>query len=218
MDSKFNESYVGGRPDILRLVPFESRRILDVGCSIGILGKEIKLRQEAEVVGVESNCEMAAVAKDNLDRIYNADAESFFVDNILPTEYFDCIIFADILEHLKNPWAVLVKAQKLLNNHGVIIASIPNVRHFSTLLSLFVGIWPYRDRGIHDRTHLRFFTLNNIRELFVNAGLKIVKLEKKFRIIEAPNNINRISFIFLIFPLNDFFVFQYLIVSRKLIK
>jgi len=80
--------------------------------------------------------------------------------------YFDCIIFADILEHLKDPLVLLKNATSFLSDGGVIIASIPNIRHHTTIINLlFKGYWPYRERGIHDKTHLRFFTLKNIKEM-----------------------------------------------------
>ena len=64
-------------------------------------------------------------------------------------------------------WAVLRAAVRYLEPEGVVIASIPNVGHLDTICNLvFRGLWPYRERGIHDRTHLRFFARGNIDELF----------------------------------------------------
>jgi len=144
------------------------------------------------------------------------DVEKINLTDYLVPDYFDCIIFADILEHLKNPWGVLKSATNFLNNEGVIIASIPNVRHYTTIINLAIeGYWSYRERGIHDKTHLRFFTLKNIREMFENGGLKIVRIERNYRIIERPHRFNRFSKYFAFPPLKDFITLQYLVVAKK---
>ena len=74
----------------------------------------------------------------------------------LPYEnYFDCVIFADVLEHLVDPWRMLRRAKILLRRDGVIVASIPNVQHSRVLIGLFFGRWEYEQYGIMDSTHLR---------------------------------------------------------------
>lgn len=214
--TNFNPSYIGLRNDILNLVPDGVRKVLDVGCSTGIIGEQIKRKNPVEVVGIEANKQMADIAKEKLDRVIIGDIEKINLEEFLLPNYFDCIIFADILEHLKNPWHVLKNIITFLNNDGVIIASIPNVRHYTTMISLVVkGFWPYRKRGIHDRTHLRFFTLRNIREMFQEAGIRIVKIERNYRIIEKPHQYNRFSKYFALPLIKDFITFQYLIVAKK---
>ncbi len=159
---------------------------------------------------------MAKVAKKKLDKVIIRDIEKINLKNYFSHNYFDCIIFADILEHLKNPWFLLKNTTNFLNTNGVIIASIPNIRHFSIITDLFLkGYWPYRERGICDRTHLRFFALRNIKGMFRDAGLKITKIERNYRIIEKPHKFNIFSK-YLTLPLfKDFFTFQYLIVAEK---
>jgi 2-polyprenyl-3-methyl-5-hydroxy-6-metoxy-1,4-benzoquinol methylase len=213
----FNPAYVGGRDDVLNLVPDNTNKVLDIGCSIGRLGEQIKLKSnKVEVIGIEIDEQMAKVAKDKLDKVIVEDIEnSNLADYFLPN-YFNCIIFADILEHVKNPWKLLKSATKYLSNDGVIIVSIPNVRHYTTIINLVIkGYWPYRERGIHDKTHLRFFTLKNIKEMFQNTDLKIIKIKRNYRIIERPHRFNRFSKYFA-FPLfKDFITFQYLVVAKK---
>jgi len=156
----FNPSYIGPRQDIVNLIPGEVRKVLDVGCSTGVLGESIKRKNGAEVTGIEVDNDMANVAKEKLDRVVVGDIENISLRDYFSPNYFDCIIFADVLEHLREGWKVLAKSVNLLSENGIIIASVPNVRHYSTIFSLiFRGIWPYRERGIHDQTHLRFFTL-----------------------------------------------------------
>ena len=215
--SEFNPSYTGQRDDILELVPDDAKKILDIGCSIGVLGQQIKLKNAAEVVGIEVDAKMAEIAEQKLDNviignIHKINLEDFFLPN-----YFDCIIFADILEHLRDPWNILKECEKFLAHDGIIIASIPNVRHLHTIVNLvFKGYWPYRERGIHDKTHLRFFALKNTKELFQNAGLRIVKLERNYRFVEdEQHQYDRFAKYLGLFLMKDFFTFQFLIVAKK---
>jgi len=210
-----NPSYVGVRNDILGLVPENVRKVLDVGCSTGVLGEKIKQRETTEVVGVELDEQMAKIARENLDSVIVGDVEKVDLEKHFPPGYFDCIIFADILEHLKNPWDVLKNATGVLDKEGVIVASIPNVRHYTTIINLlFKGYWPYRERGIHDRTHLRFFTLKNIKDLFQCAGLEITRTRRNYRIVERPHSINKYARC-LAFLFKNFLAFQYLVVAEE---
>ena len=214
--TNFNPSYIGPRDDILTLIPSGAKKILDVGCSVGALGEKIKGKYGAKVVGIELDKHMAKIAKEKLDRVIIGDVEEINLVDYLSPNYFDCIIFADILEHLKNPWDILKNTTTFLNNEGIIVASIPNIRHYTTIINLFFkGYWPYRERGIHDETHLRFFTLKNIREMFKKADLKIVRIERSYRIIERPHRCNRFSKYFALPPLKELLTFQYLIVAKK---
>lgn len=213
----FNPSYIGRRNDILNLIPDNVNKVLDIGSSTGTLGEEIKYRNgNAEVTGIELDEKMIEIAKGKLDRVISGDVEKIdFAKHFIPN-YFDCIIFADILEHLKNPWDVLKRAKNYLNNEGIIIASIPNVRHYTTIISLvFRGYWPYRERGIHDKTHLRFFTLKNIKTMFNNADINIISIKRTYRIIERPHRLNRFSKYFAFIPFKELLTFQYLIVAKK---
>ena len=214
--TNFHSSYIGLRNDLLELIPYNVKKVLDVGCSIGTLGEQIKQRNRTEVVGIELNEQMGKIAKKKLDKVIIGDIDKINLSDYLASNYFDCIIFADILEHLKSPWNVLKGATVFLGDDGIIIASIPNVGHIDTIFNLlFKGYWPYRERGIHDKTHLRFFTLKNIREMFQNAGLEIIKIKRNLRIIERPHRYNRISKFLAFPPFKDLLTFQYLIVAKK---
>ena len=213
---EFNTSYIGVRNDIISLVPTNAARILDIGCSIGINGKEIKKKNEnAEVIGIEIDREMANEAEKNIDKVILGNIEQIKLTDYFSIDFFDCIIFADVLEHLKEPWLVLKNAVKHLKPDGVVIISIPNIRHYTTIFNLiFRGYWPYRERGIHDKTHLRFFTLKNIHELLDTARLEIIHMKRNYRIFEKPHPKNKYAR-FLALPLiREFFVFQYIVVAK----
>jgi len=160
------------RPEILELIPFNAKRILDLGCGTGALGKALKERQDCFVEGIELNTEAAQIAKKNLDAVLIDNLNRY--DPTLRNVKHDCIIFGDILEHIINPWAVLKKFASVLTDDGVIIASIPNVGHPWILSNLKADLFRYEPAGILDITHLRFFTKTSIFQMFYSAGLKIV--------------------------------------------
>ncbi len=210
--SGFNPSYIGPRPDIERLISPNAKFVLDVGCSNGSLGGAIKAKTGAEVFGIELSEEMATEARTRIDRVWVGDAAAIITQGNLEDHRFDTIVFADVLEHLVDPWAVLGSATRYLAPDGTIIASIPNIRHVDTVYHLVVkGDWPYRDRGIHDRTHLRFFTKQTIVELFEGAGLEIDAIETNYRILERPHRFNRFAKFLAIPGLRNFLAFQYLV-------
>lgn len=174
MNRKVPDYYSCSRPDVQEMVSVTSRRILDVGCAAGRLGAELKKRQQAEVWGVEYVADAAALAADELDRVITGSIEDALSQ--LPDGYFDTIICADVLEHLVNPWQVLLDLRSKLSDAGELVASIPNVRHWSVVRALLEGHWQYCDAGILDRTHLRFFTLEGVVQLFDVAGFMLTEL------------------------------------------
>ncbi len=167
-----NKSYYGyARPEIQSLVSRKAKKILDIGCGAGVLGKELKSRQKCYVAGIEYAPEAANKAETVLDRVYMGDAVK-----IMPEiqEYsFDTIIMADFLEHIANPEKILSEVKRILIPGGRLVLSIPNVRHWSVIKDLLEGRWEYRDAGILDKTHLRFFTWQSILSLLNSTGYHI---------------------------------------------
>ena len=211
----FNPSYIGPRPDVAKLVPTRCTTVLDVGCATGALGAHLKeTRPSLHVTGIEIDPEMAAVARDRSDHGVEGDVMDVVRGNVLADQRFDCVVPADVLEHLSDPWTAIKLMRDRVEPGGVVVASLPNVRHYSTLLSVFLfKRWPYRDRGIHDRTHLRFFAERNVRELFEGADLEITTIRRQYRVLEPPYRINRFSLLLAVPPLRDLLTFQYLIVA-----
>ena len=160
------------RPEIQALIEPTSKKILDIGCAAGKMAGEIKQKLGAEVWGIEPVSEAADQAKKHLDKVLNSSIEDAL--NELPNQFFDTIIFADVLEHLEDPYSILKMILGKLSPKGQIIASIPNVRHWSVLKDLLEGRWDYQDAGILDRTHLRFFTRKSIGDMFDQSGYEIM--------------------------------------------
>src|ERR1700730_12448250 len=161
------------RPELIPLVPPTAVRILDVGCGEGSFARSLRAARtgsKLEIVGVEF-CESAAeIAASAVDRLFVGDAEQV---ELRYENYFDCVVFADVLEHLIDPWRMLRRTRTLLQSNGTIIASIPNIQHWSVLANLMRGHWEYSEHGIMDNTHLRFFTKKSIRDLFTSTGFRL---------------------------------------------
>lgn len=162
------------RPELLSLVPRSARSVLDVGCGAGRLGEALKARQECEVVGVERDEDAARRARERLDRVVVGDAES--PDLGLAPGSFNVVVCGDVLEHLRDPLALLRRARGWLRPAGRVVASVPNVRHHSVVRSLLEGNWTYESAGLLDRDHLRFFTRREVEKLFFRAGFEVAEL------------------------------------------
>lgn len=174
-DSKREDYYNSPRPEMLDFVPISNRKILDVGCGRGIFGRALRRRGECEVWGVEPDAECIPEANTNLNKVIHS---CFATGLDLPEKYFDCIIFNDVLEHMLDPASALLFARNLLSPAGRIVASIPNIGHFPTVWRLAVrGEWDYKEFGILDKTHLRFFTRKAIIRLFEGSGFAIEQLK-----------------------------------------
>ena len=174
-DSKTPGYFTAMRREMLPFVPQDARVILDIGCGEGHFGELLKEERDCHVIGVEHVAEVAGAARARLDEVIVASAEA---DLPLADDSVDCIILNDVLEHLIDPWAALKRLQRVLKPGGWVVASIPNVRHYKVLKQLIQnGRWEYAEKGVLDRTHLRFFTKRTIPPLFASAGMEVMRLE-----------------------------------------
>ena len=193
------------RKDIIPLLPKSNNRILEVGCGTGATLAYLKNNGYCNhTYGIELFPEAMKVAKKRLDYTYEGNIESMQFS--LQESSFDVILCLDVLEHLVSPDKVVSYLHKLLVPGGIIIASIPNIRHISVLFPLvFKGEWNYENSGILDKTHLRFFVKNTAIELMESSGLK---LEEVISISGPRGNIATLLSLFILKP---FFEIQYLI-------
>lgn len=201
--------YTKNRSDVFEFFPVRVGKVLEVGCGAGILGEQLKAQGKAGYVcGVEINPMAAAMAKKRLDLVIVADVENSELS--LEPESFDALLFADVLEHLRDPWRALLRLVKLLKPGGHVVASIPNIRHYKILRKLWRDHWRYEKEGILDRTHLRFFGLAAIRDLMNFSGLEILQVARRRRAKPWVLAVNRHWAV-----LDDLLTYQYLIHARK---
>ena len=162
----------------------ESRRVLELGCATGYMSEVLRARG-CYVVGVERDPLMAELAEQRCDRLIVGDLDLLDLAEELAGERFDVIVAADVLEHLRDPLQVLRSLRPLLAENGYLVASIPNVAHGSVRLALLEGRFPYQERGLLDRTHLRFFTRESIGQLLEDAGFLISDMVRHELILAA---------------------------------
>jgi 2-polyprenyl-3-methyl-5-hydroxy-6-metoxy-1,4-benzoquinol methylase len=165
------------RPELRALVPAAARRVLDVGCGGGALGAALKAERGCEVVGLEGFPEAAERARERLDHVLCLDLES--LDALPPAlGRFDAIVFGDVLEHLRDPERLIRTLLPALGAEGVVVCSIPNVRHWSVVYALLVDDrWTYDDCGLLDRTHVHFFTFWEMVDMLAATGLEVMDHE-----------------------------------------
>ena len=150
-------------------------RVLEVGCHTGYFARAL-LARGLEVVGVELDASAAAEAREHGVQVIAADAQEL-AEALRGERPFDRVLLMDVLEHLPSPERTLRAARELLTPDGRIVVTGPNVAYWAMRKDLLLGRFEYRDQGILDRTHLRFYTLDGWRKLLVAAGYCVEHLE-----------------------------------------
>jgi len=150
----------------------EGLSVLDVGFGAGHLARRIRARCRY-LAGIE------------LDPDAAREGAAFFDDPLVDDvvsglagpwrELFDVVVAGDILEHLPEPGLALTLLRPLLRHEGLLLVSLPNVANVTVRLGLLLGRFPLSDRGILDRTHLRFFTRKTGRELLQQNGFEVLR-------------------------------------------
>ncbi|MCZ2441631.1 MAG: methyltransferase domain-containing protein [Burkholderiales bacterium] len=157
------------------LVP-DGSRVLDLGTGSGALGRWLQQRG-CQVDGVTVSSAEYPVARDGYRRLEWLDLEDEgWPQRFAPASY-DCIVCADVLEHLREPERVLQACQALLRPGGRLLVSIPNVAYAGMIVELMHGDWKYGPEGLLDRTHLRFFTRRSFVRLLREQGFAVERVE-----------------------------------------
>jgi len=178
----FKKSFEAERDDLVRLVPKDAKKILDVGCAMGGYGKKLRqIRPDVFLTGVESNPTMAKSASRHYDEIVISPIEEA---DLSPG--YDLINCGDIIEHLEDPWEILALFHGLLKADGYLILSVPNAGHWTVTKDLLKGRFEYIPLGILCIAHLRWFTESSIRDSLENAGFRIDIFERE-QITPTPN-------------------------------
>jgi 2-polyprenyl-3-methyl-5-hydroxy-6-metoxy-1,4-benzoquinol methylase len=148
-------------------------RVLDIGTASGTLARMCQNRS-LQIFGIEPNPNWAQIALPLYEKIYVGSIEN--ADDEFLRDY-DVIVLGDILEHLPAPESILKKLVDLQRSDSTFIISVPNIANLWVRLSLLMGKFDYADRGILDRTHLRFFTRKTLFAMLKTAGLEILSIK-----------------------------------------
>lgn len=179
-DSSSNIYYAIERLPLISMLDRAPGRVLEIGCGTGLSLKYLKENGATSTVGVELRDDVAkaAIAHGGVDKVYNIN----FIDESLPEDEgpFDTVIFSHVLEHFPDPGYILNKIKRNLAADARLLIALPNIRHWSVIFPLiFKGEFTYKDSGILDHTHLRFFTKSSSIVLLENSGFNVMdcKLE-----------------------------------------
>jgi SAM-dependent methyltransferase len=174
-----NTYYDNINRELYARIPPGCGRVLEVGCGVGSLGAKYKAENPGcFYCGVEIHRPSAEIAAGRLDQVMACAIDDADLGAYLGS--FDCIVYGDLLEHLTDPWATLARHRALLAETGRVAACIPNVQFWKVLQDLLHGRWAYGDEGILDRTHLRFFTLETIQQMFQSAGFAVDQVTGRY--------------------------------------
>ncbi len=169
---EFNDRALGGHRMLLAMIP--PGRILDIGCSGGYLAERL-VGAGSKVTGIELDPAAAERARGFCDEVLVGDAETMELSFAPAT--FDAIVCGDLIEHLRDPGALLARLRPLLKPGGRLVLTTPNVANWTIRLQLLLGRFRYTDRGILDRTHLRLFTRATLLECLDGAGYELERFD-----------------------------------------
>ena len=203
--------FLDRKPELLKLIDPRGLRILDAGCAGGGNGALMKAAGAREVVGIELSPAAAERAAARLDLVLVDDLATIDLEP-LAREPFDALLLIDVLEHLVDPDATLVRLLSVVRSGGLVVASIPNVAHVWVIANLLAGRWPQKDSGIFDRTHLRFFARRDMIRLLERAGLDVVEVRPyftRYRLLRG------LSLLLSLYVFRSYFARQFLLVGRR---
>lgn len=177
------------RKEMLAFLPARYRTVLEIGCAEG--GFKSLLRTDCEYWGVETDSNAASIAKEKSYKVLAGEYTD--IEEQLPNDYFDLIICNDVIEHMPDESAFLRSIKSKMNDQSTIVISLPNVRYIKNIYELLVRKdWHYRDAGILDRTHLRFFTNKSIRHTMQSAGFNITQMHGINNAIRSQSKLKKI--------------------------
>lgn len=166
------------RPEVTRHLPQGIRRLLDVGCGAGEASAALKQRsRELHVTGIEKDPRAAGRARAMLDRVLEGEAQVEIRKLAQERHVFDAFLFADVLEHLEDPIAVLSAARSMAADGATLVASVPNVGHLSIVRDLVLGRFDPLPAGLLDSGHLRWFTRSFLGEALTEGGWSVGQIE-----------------------------------------
>lgn len=162
------------RSEVAEYIPRNVRKVLEIGCGEGSFRSFFD--DEVEYWGIEPNTLVANIAKNKLSKVLNGTFDE--VEDKLIESYFDLIVCNDVIEHMVDPKVFMQSIKKYMASEASMLISIPNVRYLTNIYDLLIKKdWQYRDAGILDYTHLRFFTKKSLENFIHSEGYSIRLIE-----------------------------------------
>jgi 2-polyprenyl-3-methyl-5-hydroxy-6-metoxy-1,4-benzoquinol methylase len=201
------EYYKHVRYDVLAHVPETAKRVLSIGCGEGWTEKQL-VERGISVTAVELNPDAARLAAQAGIHVICGDAHE--TDLASAGGLFDCLIYADVLEHIIDPESVLRRHVALLADNATVIVSVPNFRYCDVFWHLFVlGHVRYGDSGLFDRTHLRITTRRMVEEWFTSVGVAVKKID-----LRVARFRDRLLTLLTLGLFREFFAYQVIVVGK----
>ncbi len=159
---------------VFRQLVGHGQDVLDVGCGEGFFAEQLA-KEGNRVYGIDL-LESPKCASSFVKYVQaNADQGIGAVVPQLDGQKFDKVLLQDVLEHLTAPEKTLNDVRDTLKPSGLLLVSVPNVANITVRLSLLLGRFEYTQRGILDKTHVRFFTRRTAKRLLKECGYKVTK-------------------------------------------
>lgn len=192
-ETKPSSYFEGCRADYVDALPATPEAaILEIGCASGGTGALALERGKcATYVGVELNPAAAEIAGHKLTQVLTGNVEEMELP--FKPASFDALIVSEVLEHLIDPWKVMQRLAPLVKPGGLVFASSPNISHYSVILRLLQGRWELTDKGVMDRTHLRWFTPALFADLFEQAGFQVTEVRPVTPFAGRTRTLNRLT-------------------------
>ncbi|MDO8332929.1 MAG: methyltransferase domain-containing protein [Pseudomonas sp.] len=171
--------------DVLQYMRPDYKLVVEVGSSSGVLARAYRdINPNCEYVGIEIDADYAEASKQNCTEVILGNVERLGDEVFERLAKADCWVFADALEHLYDPWALLNKIKSFSVGTPEVVVCIPNAQYWGLQSTLNSGRFFYQDSGLLDRTHIRWFTRITLLDMFNTTGYDV--LEMKARIFHQP--------------------------------
>lgn len=160
-----------GNIEVLKLVPADGKTVLDIGCGTGSIAR-VLTEKGMEVDGISLSESELSEANKYLRKGYIHDLEKGLPAKIQDEEY-DCVICSHVLEHIAYPEKLLADIRRVMKKDAVLVVALPNVFYYRYRLQLLSGSFKTEESGIWDYTHLRWYSFDTAKQLFVDNGFTV---------------------------------------------
>lgn len=155
--------------------------VLDIGCSAGMLGNYLVQHKQCSVDGVDRDAEALKGCHPHYRCVVTQDLDGRSIAGAFKGKRYDVIVLADIIEHLVDPVPLLADLSSLLKPDGRVLLSVPNITHVAAAFELLAGEFHYRDNGLLDSTHVRFYSFSGLSQLLQRCGLYVAEVDTVLR-------------------------------------